>query len=200
MPQIREDVLRKALFCIDEVYPDANTLNTAFFPLERFVDEAAMWVVRSVPIRALGAGSDFTDCDFIPNPDGSGSIYLPQDFVRLIRFRVEGWLRPVTTPIYDTDARYAQQFNKTLRGGDAHPVVVLCDGNTRLEYFSSMDGEEAALSEALYFGFLKVDNNYPENLICLTAWKLAELVLSATHDIQGMQVCGAKITEQIQLL
>ncbi|MEG1622807.1 MAG: hypothetical protein RR330_05485 [Alistipes sp.] len=200
MPQVKDAILRKALVCIDEVYPEANSLNAAFFPLEQFIDEAARFVVNAVPLRALGAGKEFDKSTLLASSDGSGSISLPPDFIRLLRFRIEGWQRPVVAAIYDTDIRYSQQFNKTLRGGNSKPVVVICRDLGRLEYYSSSRGSFAKIAESKYFGYSIMDDTYPLLLVDLTAWKLAELVLSSMNDVPAMQLCAAKVNENMQLL
>lgn len=190
----------KALICIDEAYPDSNGINASFFPVDEFIDEAARWVVRAVPLRALGEGSEIPIEGFKAEADGSGSIVLPSDFSRLIRFRIKGWSRPVLVPIYDTDPRYAQQFNPVLRGGEAKPVAVICENSCKLEYYSSSQGPYAKLQEARYFGFSSMGNDYPIHLVDVTAWKLAELVLTTMNDQPGIQLCAARIGEIMQTL
>lgn len=199
MSQIRENIKNKALVCIDEVYPDAAE-NASFFPVDKFLDEAGAAIVRVVPLHVLGFGEDFSNMDFTPNSDGSGRICLPDDFVRLINFKMQGWQRPVVAPIYDTDVKYRQQFNMALRGGEAKPVVAIVNGGKFLEYFSSSDGINAKVETARYFGYSVIDRHYPTILLDITAWKLAELVLSSISDINAAQQCQNKVNELLQIL
>lgn len=200
MSVIRDEILNKALVCIDEASSASSELNAPFFPTETFLDEAARWVIRIAPQYTLGVGRELPADDFKPASDGSGTMPLPNDFVRLLRFRVKGWRRPVLIPIYDTDIRYQQQFNQALRGGDAKPVVVLCENARRLEYYSSSDGAYAKLQEARYFGFEAVHDDYPNRLIDITAWKTAEIVMATMNDATGMQFCTARVNELLQTL
>lgn len=200
MLQVWDDIRGKALKCIDETYPDSDNANAAFFPVDDFMLEAARWIIGVVPAKVLGAGAEIPTDKLDAHADGSGSLPLPADFMRLIAFRMKGWLRPVTEPIYDTDIRYAQQFNRTLRGGEARPVVVISRGGTRLEYFSSTLGEQARIVEARYMGLPTTEGPYPEKLKDITAWKLAELILSCMNDLPAAQLCAAKVNEHLQTL
>lgn len=194
------DILKKALRCVDEVYPDSGDENLGFFPVEDFVVEAATWVVRVVPLRALGAGVELPTSELNPHTDGSGELPLPSNFLRLAAFRMEGWKRGVTAPIYDTDERYLQQSNLTLRGGENFPVVAICDGGTRLEYYSSALGQYAKVADARYLPRPNVGEAFPENLANITAWKCAELTLASMNDVASAQLAAQKVTEHLQAL
>ena len=200
MTEIWNTILRKALRCVDEVYPDSEAQNLGEFPIAAFAVEAATWVARVVPTHALGKGQDIPLEGFTPNTDGSGTLPLPSDFLRLVSFRMKGWVRAVNSPIRDTDARYAQQYNKTLRGGEVFPVVALCDGDTKLEYYSSSLGKYAQVMDARYFPIPSDDADFPENLWDITAWKIAEMVLSSMNDVSSAQLASAKVTEHLQAL
>lgn len=197
---LRDDIKEKALVCIDEVYATSEAGNASLFPVDRMLDEAARWVVHAVPLKALGPGTELPVQSLEAREDGTGSLLLPEDFIRLLRFRMKGWCRPVVIPIRDTDERYTQQFNPVLRGGDSKPVVALCEDDRRLEYFSSSKGSGATVEEARYFGFSEVDDTYPERLADITAWKTAELVMAVMNDIAAMQICAGKVAEILQLL
>ena len=196
----RESIKARALTCIDEVYSESNTAEAAFFPIEPFIDEAARWVLKTVPLRRLGLGKEFNRKGLVAQADGTGYMPLPDDYFRLIHFRLKGWKRTVFEPIYDTDPRYRQQMNPTLRGGEAKPVVAICENTRRLEYYSSARGAEAEIEQASYYGFTTVDDSYPMRLVDITAWKVAELALTVMNDVQGMQFCQARINDILPLL
>lgn len=196
----RESIKARALTCIDEVYSESNTAEAAFFPIEPFIDEAARWVLKTVPLRRLGPGKEFDRKGLVARPNGTGYLPLPEDYFRLIHFRMKGWSRTVFEPIYDTDPRYRQQMNPTLRGGEAKPVVAICENAGRLEYYSSSRGVHAEIEQAHYYGFTTVDNSYPTQLVDITAWKVSELALTVMNDVQGMQLCQARINDILPLL
>ena len=201
----REDIIAKASRCIDEVYPMPNDINAPFLPIEQFLDEAAEWVIKAVPVKALGAGNTVNLPEDDPgsltvNDNGSGVVKLKADFKRLLYFNTSDWHRPVITPIYDTDAVYQQQFNPFLRGSTFRPVVAICKGETELEFFSLSPYNTKTSVEYRYFGFTKIDDTYPQVLEDITAWKTAELVLTSIQSLTSAQACQTKVTEIIQLL
>lgn len=200
MLAVWNDILSKALRCVDEVHPELNTDNAEFFPVSQFLIEAATYVLRVAPPRALGAGKDMPVDSLTAYEDGSGSMPLPSNFLRLASFRIKGWKRTVNIPIFDDSPRYQQQFNITLRGGEEFPVVALCDGLTRLEYFSSRLGPYAEVEVAKYHPVPNYDEEYPASLVDAVAWKAAELSLSAMTDTNAAQIAAQKVIEHIQAL
>ena len=197
---VRENIKVRALTCIDEVYSENNASEATFFPIEPFIDEAARWVLKTVPLRCLGTGKEFNRKGLVAQVDGTGYMPLPEDYFRLIHFRMKGWKRAVFEPIYDTESRYRQQMNPTLRGGEAKPVVAICENSGRLEYYSSSRGAEAEIEQACYYGFTTVDDSYPMQLVDITAWKVAELALTVMNDVQGLQLCQTRINDILPLL
>ena len=191
----RDEIRNKAYIYLDEVSPDVDSINVAAFPLAELLDEAGAWVVRTCPLHCLGSGIEMPTNAFQPSEDGSGKLPLPHDYVRLLAFKMEGWEHKVTQPIRDTDDRYKQQFNRVLRGNESKPVVVLCDGDKALEYYSSSKGVEATIESARYFPYTVINNNYPLELYDVTAWKLAELIFAVSNDVNGVQICQNKIQE-----
>lgn len=200
MLAVWNDILKKSLRCVDEVYPESGDANIDFFPVSEFLVEAATWVARTVPLRALGLGVKLPISGLTPHADGSGELPLPSDFLRLLSFKMKGWKRTVTNPIYDTDVRYEQQANLTLRGGEIFPVVAICDGESRLEYYSSSLGPYASVDQARYFPYPDIQKEFPEVLIDLTAWKVAELTLSSMNDQASAQLANQRIAEHLQAL
>lgn len=199
MTAIWEDILKKSLRCVDEVYPEVNGVTLGVFPVADFLLEAATWVARVVPTRALGLGRELPVDGLTPHADGSGSLPLPEDFLRLVSFRMKGWKKPVTTPIYDTDARYAQQSNPTLRGGVTFPVVAICDGESRMEYYSTPLGVYAEVERASYFPKPNLESDFPANLAYAVAWKCAELTLASMNDT-ATALATQRVAEHIQAL
>jgi hypothetical protein len=56
------------------------------------------------------------------------------------------------------------------------------------------------LDKAHCIAFDSVDDKYPSKLADITAWKTAELVLSALNDTQAAQICQAHTQEILQSL
>lgn len=200
MLAVWNDILSKALRCVDEVHPEVNANNAEFFPSSHFLVEAATYVLRVAPIRTLGSGKDMPIDSLTACEDGSGFMPLPSDFLRLASFKMKGWKRVVNYPIFDDSPRYPQQFNLTLRGGEHFPVVALCDGLTRLEYYSSSLGPFAEVEVAKYYPTPNLEEDFPARLTDVVAWKVAELSLSAMTDTNAAQIAAQKVIEHIQAL
>ena len=71
--------------------------------------------------------------------DGSGRVVLPDDMLRMLRFEMNGWRRPVTRFVDRFHPTAEKQYNPYARGGAEKPVAVISsDGKGRLvlDYFS----------------------------------------------------------------
>ena len=194
---MRRVIIEKAMKCIDEVYPGDNLINVQNFPLDDFIDEAARRIVRSAPLYALGAGVALMPGRSVtPRPDGSGTVQLPANFLRMIIFRMEGWKRPAII-VRSDHPLYRKQSNPITRGGTEKPVAVIVKGDTELEYYSVPEGTKHRVDEARYYGFSTVGGGYPHRLIDATAWQLAALVLSSMNDMQQAGTAQARADELI---
>lgn len=206
---IREDIIKKAYQCIDEVYPDSTNQDISAFNIDTFLDQAAKIIVKIVPVRALGAGVDIRDVEgtrLARFNEGIGRIELPQNFQRLISFKIVDWRYPLTEALDESSLRMQQQYNPILRGTPSRPVVFLLQGGKFLEYYTSTITPTA---EGVFSSWIdtfqglvfdKVDDNYPTKLSDITAWKTAELVLSAMNDVTAAQICQTKTQEILQTL
>jgi ATP-dependent exoDNAse (exonuclease V) beta subunit len=114
-----------------------DTYNDAFFPVEKFYEEAIRWAVDNAPSRILGEGTTLPTEGIKKEGMFNDVVVLDisqHSFGRLLRFMLKGWkTKPLI--IYDTDARYAQMANPVLRGKPSHPIVAICDNKTRLEAY-----------------------------------------------------------------
>lgn len=124
------------------------------------VEDAVMRVESRAMPQLLDMGYTFGHAACI-NADGSGFILLPDDFMRLVVFRMSDWKRPVFTAIDDSDPEYAKQFSaaKGVRGNIFRPVCAIvprAEGHA-LEFFSS--GADAYVAQAAYRPWPKADAN-----------------------------------------
>ena len=82
-----------------------------------------------------------------------GSVPLPDDFLRLVAFRMSDWQKSVSAPIYETDADYLRQHSpyNGVRGNTVKPVVAIVETaeGRRLEFYSC-DSKAAVVSVAKY--------------------------------------------------
>lgn len=197
---MRESIIAKALQCIDEIYPMSNdTYNDAFFPVEKFYEEAIRWAVDNAPSRILGEGTILPTEGI--NTEGMFNDVVMLDisdlsFGRLLRFMLKGWkTKPLI--IYDTDARYAQMANPVLRGKPSHPIVAICDNKTRLEAYSMPATAEKA--EVDFATYMPYDAEYfTIDMADIAAWRLAELVFLSISDANSATICASHLQELVQ--
>lgn len=107
--------------------------------VESLLDESAIELLLKAPFYRLDISS--YDADPVQDElDGTtGYITLPDDFLRLVYFRMSDWLRPVTTLAIKGDEISMRQYNKHIRGGVARPVGVLSKTGEGMivEYYST---------------------------------------------------------------
>lgn len=187
------DIKAKALRCIDEIYPSADTLNDTYFPVDDFIGEAARWVIDIAPVHTLTKHSDVKTGEGIVDADGMGYVGHTKD-ERIVYFKADDWKRPVFGVITEDDPRYIQQSNKVLRGNPSRPVVAWVKGKTVLEWYTTNEEGYSILSVPYDIEYI------PDELESLAAWKLAEIVLMSMHDVQSASICTAKVNEHLAQL
>lgn len=91
---------------------------------------------------------------------GRGRMKLPDDFLRLITFKMSDWFRAVTEPIAESDPRYALQSSRHagVRGNPERPVVAIVHEPTGLvlEFWSCTGGEDVTLQRGRYLPIPKI--------------------------------------------
>ncbi|MGN1228508.1 MAG: hypothetical protein ACI4T5_02480 [Prevotella sp.] len=95
------------------------------------------------------------------NGDGSGWILLPDDFCRLVSFKMSDWKRCVHTAIGTDDPQYELQQSEFsgIRGNSEKPVVAIVMRSVGLTLeFYSCDSEDAIVSESDYLPEPKIED------------------------------------------
>lgn len=134
---------------------DIDTLALEDIIESRLVD-AARIVQRDAPVFLLGSGEAFGDSIEWESAVGygSGRIRLPDDFLRLVTFRMTDWSRAVIAPITEEDPLYAVQQSRYpgIRGNPQKPVaaIVTCPDGQYLEFFSCSGGSDVSIMRARY--------------------------------------------------
>lgn len=162
---------------------DVDTLSLNDIILSK-ISEAVRRVVTEAPVHLLDGGLPIGDAVYWRSK-GSGWMLLPDDFMRLVVFKMSDWERPVYEPITAADAQYQLQFSryKGLRGNPQKPVVAIvsrAEGRA-LELFSSKD-ESATIEQALYIPLPRIDCDggidIPERCYKPVVYECASLVLA----------------------
>lgn len=142
----RSALINKVKTRIDEVCAsgdiivDVDVENTKPYDsiIDELLDECAVEVLLKAPFYRL----EVSKADVTAIEDSTdkkiGSITLPNDFLRLVSFRMKEWQRPVVEFAIQGDIVSQKQYNKHLRGGLAKPVAVLSktDVGYKATYYS----------------------------------------------------------------
>lgn len=190
-----EEMLRDVRVAIDMnqeersllVMEDEDTLLLDDIIRDKLTDAVRM-VELSAPYHLLESGHTFGEQLYIEE-DGRGFVVLPEDFLRLVSFRMSDWRRAVHQAIGETDSRYALQSSrwKGVCGTREKPVcaIVRRSEGLVLEFYSSRDNR-AKIVEATYVSepVIDRDGGIAVSRGCYRAavYQAASLVLSATGD------------------
>lgn len=148
------------------------------------VVEAVRRVELAAPAHLLEEGHDFSSGIYW-NGDGSGWVLLPDDFMRLIAFRMSDWERTVYEAISADNPLYAIQSSryKGIRGNVQKPVCAIVNRaeGKALEFYACKDNT-AMIVRAGYLPYPHIDEDDGIDISekCYTAvvYTVAALVLT----------------------
>ena len=99
-----EELVEAVRVTLDENQVESEYLATGTdnMELDEIIRAKLVYAVRSIlemcPVGMMEAEEmDLPDTAQLPTDDGSGSIVLPEDFLRLVNFKLKSWNRAVTT-------------------------------------------------------------------------------------------------------
>lgn len=196
----REQIINKVLCCLDEAGITQSIDPLLGYPIENFLDEACRELMKVAPAYTFkGRYASFTPSNsgLIDNGNGSGSVLLPDNFVRLVSFRMEGWQRDATHLYTVDDPIYRKQSNLYLRGGVANPVTVL--SGHRLEYYSLPKNVKHVVEKAEFLIDIPVDL-LDDLLIDPLTWLTASKVLDVLHENAQAEMARGQYLQCINLL
>lgn len=128
------------------------------------VEDAARLVHEGAAHYLLDAGKAFGESvEWESEPGyGAGKVNLPNDFLRLVTFRMSDWSYPVTDAITEDDAVYPMQASRYagVRGNPERPVVAIVHdaGRQVLEFYSCSAGPGVRVHSARYIPIPTVEN------------------------------------------
>jgi hypothetical protein len=191
--QTRPAIIQMVMIKMDELTPYSEGLTSIspslqpLKPIQTTIDavlnECATDLLLSHPINRLEVTN--TTPVLTPKSDGSGTMPLPLDFLRLVSFQVVGFVRPVTELLDRLDPRVKLQYQRYTRGGKAKPVAVREITNL-FHYFSLSPLDTHTLD---HFSYIK--NQLPEtlsdDLVDGLTWLTASKALTALGHINEAQ-------------
>lgn len=163
------------------------------------ITDAVRSVTESAPSHLLDSGIDLAqNVVWHSSTIGSGYGYvsLPDDFMRLVVFKMSDWARPVVEPISDTDPRYFLQKSRFpgIRGNTEKPVCAITTNASGkvMEFYSCTGGATVSLSVAKYIPYPKITNGTID--IC------AKLYIPSIYYCAGLVALTLKDQQQAQAL
>ena len=151
----KDEIISKVKAIMNEIGEETNSslLDEDTIKIDQYIescigDALAMIVLKSaIPVNPKKGTSNPVN-----NNDGTGYIVLPDDFLKLIAFKMEGWKRTVSEAFPLDSEKAKQQSNEYTRGGNNKPVCVLSyspEGKKVLEYYS-VTGSNHTVSVFVY--------------------------------------------------
>lgn len=216
-----EDLVREARIAIDRnanstplaSLGDVDTL-TVDEIIRSKVEDAARLVEENAAHELLDAGKPFAASVTWENNVagyGAGRVMLPDDFMRLVTFRMSDWYRPVTEAITEEHPIYSMQSSRYagVRGNPQRPVVAIVHGTAgkELEFYACSAGPGVRVDKARYLPLPKVVDGEIDlcpklqravvyrmaSMACaiVGASDLAAMLLGTSNELAGIRVDNA---------
>lgn len=191
---------------MEELSPEweNEVLQTDAVGIERYIEAKLPEAIRLILMSAspsMEAAVPF-DSALLPqkNQDGSGVVSLPDDWMKMVSFKMKGWNRAVTEFIAEEDPIAARQQNLFLRGGSLKPVCVIghsSDGRLALFYYSLPAYVRVhEIEKALYLPLPKeVDGGYVFS--CRLVPEVCYMCAALVYDILGRPDMAAVMKERV---
>lgn len=167
---------------------DTDTLTLDEIIYAKLADAVRM-VETEAPSTMLESGHDFGDDNVFIGEDGKGFVILPNDFMRLISFRMSDWRRTVFDAITENDPQYAQQSSrfKGICGNPEKPVVAIVRRSEgKVLEFYSCHSDRATVAQATYLPIPKIDRDggidVAEDCYRAAVYRAASLALASVGD------------------
>ncbi len=185
------DIARDVRICLDQNMTSEQLLQTDDIDTLSLDDivrskilEAVVRVHTNAPTYLLEQGHNFGDAIYWGDLE-SGWVLLPDDFMRLIAFRMSDWERTVYSAISPEDPLYAKQSSryKGIRGNVQKPVCAIVNRaeGKALEFYSC-DSEAAYVARASYLPYPEIDKDggidISERCYTSVVYTVAALVLT----------------------
>jgi hypothetical protein len=148
------------------------------------LDESAKEVLLKAPVHRLTVTSSSNAGTAATGDAKTGTIDIPNDYLRLVELKMTDWLRPVTELVPQGTPLANMQYNKYLRGGLNKPVAVLSHRSDKMviEYFT-IDTKHTV--ERFLYIKKDVAENVPEILQDALCWICASRVLTIFGKVEG---------------
>lgn len=163
-----DDIIRDVRIAIDQNASSASLISegdsdtlTLDEIIKSKIADSVKKVEMDAPTHLLDSGLNLGKDGVHWEENCSGWIILPEDFMRLLVFRMSDWTRSVYKPIGADDESYALQSSpyNGIRGNPQKPVcaIVLRAEGLVVEFYSCLS-KEATIDQAVYLSVPKIEN------------------------------------------
>lgn len=196
----RQELINKVKTRIDEVSSEGELIvdvgieNTKPYDsiIDELLDESALEVLLKAPFYRLAVSkAENLVCTPVANDKSIGKISVPNDFIRLVSFKMSDWQQSVTSLAQPGDELARKQSNKYIRGGIAKPVGVLKNTPDGLviEYYSVKQSDTHSLEEFYYIKKDTAENITDAQMIDAMVWICAGKTLGVLNQVNLQNVC-----------
>lgn len=198
----RQQIIKEVLVRMDEI-SSLDGINVVPNPIvDKVLNESARNVLLTAPsqflpltpfVSALKVG--------INSPEVSvGQIKLPDDFLRLVRFRLDIWQRPTSTVLQEGSEGHKRQFNKYLFGNTTRPKVTLVKGDLglSLEYYYKKGVAPTVVSADCVTQI--APEQMPDILLVPLFWYAAGSAFQILEMADNAKMCFERVKEQYSFL
>lgn len=170
---------------------DSNTLSIDEI-IRQKIEHGVRMVLEYAPIDMIDTGV------IIPSSNitwaesegiGKGSIRLPDDFLRLIAFKMSDWAVPVATAVKGGSEMYLAQQSmfSGVRGNVSRPIVAIVRDNSgkALEFYSCSGGKGVSIVSSIYIREPQIVSetiSIPKSLYISSIYQIAGLVAMTIKD------------------
>ncbi|MEG1554805.1 MAG: hypothetical protein RR363_07270 [Rikenellaceae bacterium] len=196
----RVQIIERVLRCLHEAGVTNVVDPILDYHIDTFLDQAGREILKVAPIYTFkGRYATYTqqNSGLIDNGDGTGSVSLPENFVRLVAFRMEGWQRDVTHLYTTDDPIYHKQTNKYLRGGVVNPIMVI-EGD-RIKYYSLPQGVIHTIQKAEFLVHIPIEL-FDDILIDTLTWLAASKILDVLNESEQAEMAHGQYLQCLNLL
>lgn len=198
----RKEIIVKVKLRLDELGPFEEGQVVDSGRIDHFLDDGVkrllMIIPPYIPTPASFLDQTSTGGSVAFADNKSGYVPLPDDYLRLVSFKMDCWSRAVTSAISEFDPLYAKQGNEYLRGTHTKPVVVFrndSDLGRILEYYSVTEGQHGA-ERGLYLASC-VAEELEDDLVDPLSWLVAGQILSTVGEFDLAKTAEGKVVEWI---
>ena len=191
---------------MEELTPDWDAVmtRTGGGDIEQYIrakwEEALKLQLLKAPEHLCGGKDISASLIPLPRQDGSGRVVLPDDMLRMIRFQMKGWRRPVIKFFDRQHPRTALQYNPYSRGGAEKPAAVITtdnEGHTVLDYYALPPYMRRHEVKSAVYVPLPKEQNGGYDIAPLLGDSVCYLCAASVYDILGQNDKAALMRDHV---